>query len=117
VSVAADGGVVVKVVGELDLATVPDVQHRLSELPLDAERQVVFDVEGVTFLSAAGVRAVLDAKERVGARGGTFVLRAPSRLVARVLRAAGVEDLLPVEPAPGDGVSGDGVSGDGVSQH
>jgi anti-sigma B factor antagonist len=116
VSAAADGGVVVRVVGELDLATAPEVQHRLAGLALAAERRVVLDVQDVTFLSAAGVRVLLDAHDRVAAHGGRLVLRSPSRLVQRVLQAAGVGDVLPVERLDGDGDGdGHGVNGEGAT--
>jgi anti-sigma B factor antagonist len=91
VSVDADGTVVLCVVGELDLATIGALRDAFESLPLIGAQRVVLDVADVGFLSAAGIRVALEAQRRLAEHGGQLVLRGPSALLMRVLRAADVE--------------------------
>jgi len=56
----------VRPVGELDLATVPRVDARLSELQAAGSKNVVLDLSAVRFLDACGLRLILlwDARSR-----------------------------------------------------
>lgn len=53
------GVAVLKLVGEFDIATVPRVTEQLRQLPLARLQHVVFDLQGVSFLSASGVRMLV----------------------------------------------------------
>jgi anti-anti-sigma factor len=91
VSFDDDGGIVLRVVGELDLATVSVLRDALSSIPAIGERRVVLDVSELAFISAAGVRLALEAQRRLARDGGQLVLRGPSALLMRVLQAAEVD--------------------------
>jgi anti-anti-sigma regulatory factor len=49
----------------------------------------------VTFLCAAGLRALIQARDMIIAAGGCLVLRAPSRPTRRVLAITRTEYLFP----------------------
>jgi anti-sigma B factor antagonist len=100
VSVDADDSLVLRVVGELDLATASVVRDAFESVPLIGQRRVVLDLGALTFISAAGVRVALDAQKRLSRHGGRLVLRGPNPLVVRVLRAAGVEDVFEIDRPP-----------------
>ncbi|MDQ1520083.1 MAG: anti-sigma factor antagonist [Actinomycetota bacterium] len=91
VSVDDDGGIVLHVVGELDLATVSVLRDALSSLPQIGARRVVLDVSELAFISAAGVRVALEAQRQLARDGGQLVLRGPSALLMRVLQATEVD--------------------------
>jgi anti-anti-sigma factor len=51
--------VVVQLVGEFDIASVPCVREQLGALPLSGIEHVVLDLQGVSFLSASGIRMLV----------------------------------------------------------
>jgi anti-anti-sigma factor len=104
VSVEDDGTVVLRVVGELDLATITVLRDALRSLPDIGQQRVVLDVTELEFMSAAGIRVALEAQRRLAERGGQLVLRGPSALLMRVLSAAAVEHEFEID-GDGDGAS------------
>ena len=84
----------VRVSGELDLATAPAVVSacRTAGTPL------VFDLSGITFIDSAGLRGLLEAAGEDRAP----VVVSPSAVVRRLIEAAGLEDAITVEEAEGD---------------
>src|ERR1700731_1133079 len=87
-------GLVVRLAGELDLATVPDLDPCL--VALDAD--IVVDMAAVTFMDSTGLDGLIAAHTQAVRRGRSFVLRCPTEQVAKVLRATGVDQVLTVEP-------------------
>ena len=80
-------GTVVTVVGELDVATVPELEQALA----DADGQVTVDLSATTFADPAALRVLL------AARADGVRLRVRSRRdgqVARLLALTGTETLL-----------------------
>ncbi|MCG5470025.1 STAS domain-containing protein [Micromonospora sp. LAH09] len=93
-----DQVVLMRVAGEVDIATVAAFRSALWSAPVRPVLQV--DLSELRLLSAAGVRTLLAAHLRVRARGGELVLVDPSPVVARVLRATGLHRVMPIlEPA------------------
>ena len=81
--------------GEIDIA----VTDRFKEVVADAvsrSSHVVFDMSGVTFLDASGLRVLLSVPEDVEA-GGSVTIRDGSRFVRWVLGISGVDQLVSVE--------------------
>jgi anti-sigma B factor antagonist len=93
----------VHVVGELDIATTPELERTLREAQLEA-RLVVLDLRELAFIDSSGVHAIVNAgiRARQAARR-LLVLRGPPN-VDRVFTLAGrrddveIHDLDPVEP-------------------
>ena len=54
-----EGVVVLELVGELDIASVPRMTEQLQQLPLSRLQHVVFDLQGVSFLAASGIRMLV----------------------------------------------------------
>ncbi|MEU4555640.1 STAS domain-containing protein [Micromonospora violae] len=90
--------VLMRVAGEVDIATVAALRSALWSAP--ARPVLQLDVAGLRLLSAAGVRALLAAHLRVRARGGELVLVDPSPVVARVLRVSGLHRVMPILERP-----------------
>lgn len=82
---------VMRLSGELDLCSASEVRQAFDEAAARTPTRVLLDLEGVTFIDAAGIRAILRGAEIFGSR---FVLvRTPPR-VRRVLTLAGVDEWL-----------------------
>ena len=73
---------VVRVVGELDLASASWVRDRIARAAHNPAREVVVDLSGVSFVDCAGLGALLGAQTQLGSR---LSLRAPSIAVLRLL--------------------------------
>jgi anti-anti-sigma factor len=83
-------GSVLRVVGELDLATVPDLRETLLAALHEAPGgPLVLDVTGVTYLASAGVSLLVEAVRAVPDRLSLRV--GPDGPVGRVLRLTGLD--------------------------
>ncbi|GAB3171999.1 anti-sigma B factor antagonist [Micromonospora palomenae] len=95
-----DGGrIVLRPVGDLDIATAAVVQDALdAALDLPDTVELVVDLTEVPFLDSTGVAALLrGAAEAVG-RGASLRVVDPQPVVARVLRITGVDSLVGLAP-------------------
>ena len=92
-----DAPAVVRVVGELDGASVPRLHATITDIIMAGGRDVVLDVEGMTFVDSTGLGGMIDARQLLIDLGGSLVLRAPSVETRKVLAIAGLTDVFPVE--------------------
>jgi anti-anti-sigma factor len=83
-----DGTATVRVAGELDLATIPELQAALA----DVHGHVVFDLGQLTFIDAIGVDELLHSADGQG-----LEIRAASPFVRRVLRLVDLGHVIPPE--------------------
>ena len=94
-----DGGIVLKIAGELDLSTVPIFIDALNDL-LDSDAATIeLDLSELSFIDSSGVGAYVTAYRKARAKGAQLRLGARSGLVDRVLQLSGVEDALAREAA------------------
>ena len=85
----------VRVAGELDLATAPQLQQTLRVAELRA-RRVVLDLRELTFIDCVGINVILDASNHARQADGQLVLvRGPSH-VDRVFTLTGTSDALEI---------------------
>jgi anti-anti-sigma factor len=95
---AAQGVAVVVAAGEIDLASSEPFEESLARA-IDGDRPVVVDLCDVSFMGSAGLRAVLQARERLAGAGLPLALACrPDGAVARVIAVAGATRLLVAHP-------------------
>ena len=90
----SDGGLDadwVHVGGELDVATVPELEHTLGDAQLRA-RLVVLDLRELTFIDGVGVRAIVGASVRARQLGRRLVLVRGNPNVNRMFTLTGSSD-------------------------
>jgi anti-anti-sigma factor len=98
------GHVVVRVRGEVDSYTEPLLRACLhSQITRTAVTELVIDLRKVTFLGAAGIAALLSARNACQAGGIRFTVRAgEQRRVLRPLEVTGLMELVRADlPEPG----------------
>ena len=95
---SADGSVRVRVRGELDLSTSPQLDEALRR-EIDAGNRVVVDLSEVAFIDSTGLNTLVAALRACDEKGGVLMVSPalPSQ-VRRVLEITGLNKLLPLAP-------------------
>jgi anti-anti-sigma factor len=91
---AFDGGVVVELEGELDIAAVPVAEAALRRVEEDQPPLLLMDMRGLGFIDSSGLRLVLAADRRARDDGRRFAIIPGPEPVQRVFRVTGVEQRL-----------------------
>jgi anti-sigma B factor antagonist len=99
--------------GELDVATAPPLQRRLDALIHRGVRHLVVDLEDLSFCDLAGVRVLLGADRQLRTRGGRLTLLGPCGCVSRISTVFDLTSQLPIQTA----ADGDGAGQDGAGSH
>jgi anti-sigma B factor antagonist len=86
--------VVVRPVGELDLATTPIVDTQLSELVEAGFRNIVVDLGKLRFLDSTGLRLLLSWDDRARAEGVDLLVLPGPPPVQRIFAVAGLTKLV-----------------------
>ncbi len=87
------GTTVVKLAGEIDISNVDELGEVVDHFVSRPGDRVVFDLVDLQFLDSSGIAMLL----RTAARVGAVELRRPTRIVRRVVEAAGLAEVLRVE--------------------
>ena len=64
------GPVTIKLNGSLDTATAPELEQKLAPVLAGPNKELVFDLAGLKFISSAGLRAFATARKALRERGG-----------------------------------------------
>ena len=91
---AEHGHVRVAPQGELDLATIPEMERRLRELRECGFDRIVFDLRELRFMDSSGLRLVMRERAAAEADGSTFELIPGPPGVQRIFEVACVVDQL-----------------------
>ena len=75
----------VRVMGELDVSTAPQLRECLHQLYLSGQRRVVLDLAELDFIDSTGIGVMVGALKRFRDDDGDVALRSPNRLVQKVL--------------------------------
>jgi anti-anti-sigma factor len=101
-----DGVAVVRVAGEVDVATCGLLRGRLLRIVTDEGfRGLVVNLAGVRFMDSTGIGVLAGVWRRVAATTAGLALAAPAPPVRRVLDTAGLTKVLPVYDTEADAVA------------
>lgn len=95
-----DGGtVVVRITGDVDVATAPQLETALTGL-IDGQGNLSIrvDLGAVTFIDSTGLTALVQGLRQVRARGGDLVLANPPARILRVLDIGGLTQVFTFPP-------------------
>jgi anti-sigma B factor antagonist len=90
----------IELTGELDIATVDDVERQIGGAGGDLPEVLVVDLSGLSFMDSTGLRMILSTDARQRAGGKRMVLVPGPESVHRVFRLALLEDRLEFQPPP-----------------
>lgn len=99
---SSQGRAVLRVVGELDLATAPDLAAAFDEALASSPSGLVIDLTPTTFLDSTGCRQLAQCARQGKQAGATVVVACPpsNASVRRVLDFLEIQALVPVVTAP-----------------
>ena len=90
-------GVRVTLVGEVDLATAPELDRLLDELVESAHRRLLVDLRGVEFMDSSGLASLVRAVHAADANGRQLIVRSGPPQVQRLFELTGVGGRLTFE--------------------
>ncbi len=85
----------VKVEGRLDTATAPALEEELAEV-MDEAEELVFDLEGLEYMSSAGLRILLATQKKMALKGGMKVVNV-NDVIREIFDITGFSDILTIE--------------------
>ena len=83
----------ITVEGRVDSNTSPELEKELEKRMEGGRFNLVLDLSGVTYMSSAGLRALVSALRTCKKKNGNVVLAGPSERVVEVLSLAGLDSL------------------------
>jgi anti-sigma B factor antagonist len=105
IEVAKTGSVtVMDIEGRIDSGTASGLSQALSEAIEKGATRLVIDLEGVDYVSSAGLRELVTALKKVNQDDGDLRLASPSDRVREVLELSGLDSILSVYDTRGDAV-------------
>ena len=93
-----DERMVVTPAGRIDSSTVASFMEALLTAIRNGTLPVVIDMRNVTFMNSAGLRVLIIAQRELAKRAQRITVRSPRPAVDTLLRVAGLDTLLEVEP-------------------
>ena len=94
--------VVLRLAGELDLASSTIFERALEGAEIAASPLLVLDLDGLKFVDSSGLRIILLAHDRSRERGQEFAITPGSPQVQRLLSITSVSEHLHVIASPDD---------------
>jgi anti-sigma B factor antagonist len=90
------GHAVIRVTGEMDVASAPLLRTHVLDVIRAGHRHVVVDMRAVTFVDSAALSALLAGLRRLRTAGGDLRLVGGGHELERLLRITGVDRMLPL---------------------
>ncbi|HEY6932486.1 MAG TPA: STAS domain-containing protein [Marmoricola sp.] len=94
----------VKLGGELDMLSAPELSDHLKELLDGGAQRVVVDMTDLEFMDSSGLSAILGAHQAAEEAGSALTLVSPNERVIRLVNITGLGDVFEIrgrEDAPG----------------
>ena len=97
--VVGDVGVI-RISGDVDHVSAPDLQAVADKLLHDGARCLVFDCSEVDFVDSAGLDVLVQTRQHAHDHGGTVTVRRPNNLMYRLLQLTALTSVLQVDHIP-----------------
>ena len=81
---------IVRVRGELDTTTAPQLEARLREVEGQGPALVILDLEATAFIDSSGLRVLVEGDRRMRANGAELVIEGMSAAARRILEISGL---------------------------
>lgn len=96
---------VIRVAGDIDIATAERLRKRLLDLADDGRPNQVLAFEGDVFLDSAGLGAIVSIRRRLQVLGGKLVLAVDNEIVLRLLKLTSLDRVVRIHPTAEDALA------------
>ena len=86
----------IKITGRLDTTSAPKLEEDLNEVLGDTSK-LVMDLDGLEYISSAGLRVLLAAQKKMTAKGGSLKITNVSKSVMDIFEITGFDSIMTVE--------------------
>jgi anti-sigma B factor antagonist len=86
----------VRLVGELDMSTAPQLRDALQDLAVGEAPTVTVDLGGLAFVDSTGLSVLIMGLKRCRQQGGDMALRSPTPGTLRVLEITGLTEVFTI---------------------
>ena len=86
----------VRLLGELDLGTAPQLRDELARLTAGGARLVTVDMSELAFIDSTGLSVLITALKRLRQQGGDMALRSPNPGTRKVLEITGLTEVFSI---------------------
>ena len=100
-----DGVPVVVVLGEIDVATAPQLEERLLALAERDPKLAVADLSGVTFVDSTALGVLVSGVKRFRTGGGDLRLVVTAPHIAKVFAITGLDGMFSIHPSAAQAAS------------
>jgi anti-sigma B factor antagonist len=94
--IQTDDRAVLRLTGELDVATAPRLREEIDSLTERCVWTVSVDMSSLSFIDSSGMAALVAALKRLRAGGGELTLHSPNLSAMKVLAITGLDKLFPI---------------------
>jgi anti-sigma B factor antagonist len=91
------GHVVVRLHGDLDMATTAELRQTLASILHASPARITIDLAQLDFIDSTGIGALVGGFRRAADQGCELGLRFPGRPVLKALHLTGVDQMMPIE--------------------
>jgi anti-sigma B factor antagonist len=88
------------VLGELDMATAPQLEDKVRAMLAGRVRELIIDLGKLRFIDSSGLRLLIILRDRAAAEGWTLGLLRPSGEVLSIFGLTGADENLPFVEDP-----------------
>jgi anti-anti-sigma factor len=99
---SSGSGTTIKLSGELDSATCGELVERIEQLLADRPEEIAVDLEEVTFIDSAGLRAIIVIERAAGEHEIAIEIHSPTGPVAELLELTGIREHVVLSPRVDD---------------
>ena len=107
IKVEREGGALVAMTeGRVDGANAREFHEALQSIIDETDRTVILDMGGLTYISSAGLRAILQTARTLKRQNGRLAVCALSDSVNEVFRVSGFDKIIDTYPSSDEAING-----------